>query len=118
MAKRKPQRAGSYNNFMVLEKPTQGSASASGEVTDTWAAVATMWCSIWPIRGEEYWAREQVQADTTHIIRTWWRDDVDIDTTMRLKLGHARGDRYFYIGRFIDVNEAQKELEFQVKEKT
>ena len=113
MAKRK-QAAGKYNQYMLLEKPTQGEASASGQVTDTWAVVAKMWCSLWPVRGNEYWAREQVQAETTHIVRTWFRDDVTIDTAMRLKMG----DREFAIESFINVNEARRELEFHVREKT
>lgn len=113
MAKRK-QGAGKYNQYMCLEEPTQGAASASGEVTDTWAEVALMWCSLWPVRGREYWAREQVQAETTHVLRTWWRDDVTIDTTMRFRLG----SRLFYIESFIDVNEGRQELEFMVREKT
>jgi len=112
MARRK-QGAGNYNHKMILEEPTQGDASASGAVTDTWAEVAEMWCSLYPIRGREYWARQQVQADTTHVMETWWRNDVTIDTTMRFR----SGSRLFYIESFIDVDEGRRKLEFMVREK-
>ncbi len=112
---RQKQAAGKYNQYMVLEKPTQSAASASGQVTDTWAEVASLWCSLWPVRGEEYFARDQVQAETTHVMRTWWRDDVAFDTTMRFRLGTSR---LFHIESFINVNEANRELEFMVQEKT
>ncbi len=109
------QGAGRYNQYMVLEEPTQGDASASGQVTDAWAEVVSLWCSLWPVRGDEYLAREQVQAETTHVVRTWWRDDVAFDTTMRFRLGTSR---LFHIESFISVNEANRELEFRVREKT
>lgn len=114
MGKRK-QAAGNYRHKMLLEEPTQGGPSGSGETTDTWSEYATMWCSLRPIRGDEFLAAAQVQSETTHVIRTWYRSDITIRTNMRLNL---RDTRYFYIESFISVNEENKEFEFRVKEQS
>ena len=34
-----------------------------------WGDFATVWASVEPISGQEYWASSQVQAEVTHRIR-------------------------------------------------
>ena len=109
------QGAGNYRHKMTLEQPSHGTPSVlSGEVVDTWTEVAEMWCSLRPIRGDEFLAAKQVQSEVTHVMRTWYRGDVDIDTTMRFNL---RDTRYFYIESFINLREENREFEFRVTER-
>jgi len=37
-----------------------------GSVTRTYLTLATVWASIRPVRGREYWAAQQVNAEITH----------------------------------------------------
>jgi SPP1 family predicted phage head-tail adaptor len=54
--------------------------SAAGEETYSWANLATnpeVWAEANPVRGREYFAAAQTQADKPMAFRIHWRDDVD-----------------------------------------
>ena len=104
--------AGNYDKYMTLMKPSLGTASETGEQIVAGTELAKMWCSLRPIRGREYYAAAQSQAETTHIIKTWYRSDITPDTTMWLMYGSRRFD----IESAINVDEANVEFEFRVHE--
>ena len=102
-----------YDKRMYLEQPVEGSATYSGEIPITWSVVAPFWCSLKPIRGREFYQAAQVQSETTHVIRTWYRSDVTIEPEMRF----SHNGRYFYVESCVDVDEAHEEFEIRAREK-
>lgn len=73
-----------------------------------------MWCSLWPLQGREYYASQQIQADVTHIVHAWYRDDVTPKPKMRLYMPDEA--RTFEIQSAVDVDERHVEYEFRVVE--
>lgn len=104
--------AGKLNKYMSLVEPSLGDPSTTGEQTESGHEVAKMWCSLMPVQGREYYAAQQVQSLTTHIIRTWYRSDITPDTTMWFLYGSRRFD----IESFVNLDEANEEWEFRVHE--
>ncbi len=107
-------RAGTLRHSMTLKKPVEGTPSDTGEVPITWEKVATMWCSLEPLQGRELWAAQQVQAETTHIIRTRYRTDISITSAMRL----IYGNRTFHIESAVNVDELNRSFLIRVVERT
>jgi SPP1 family predicted phage head-tail adaptor len=103
---------GRYDKRMILYRPVLGTPSSSGEQLVTGEEVARMWCSIEHTGGSERKTADQVGATTSVTIRTWYRSDVVIDSTMWLMLA----DRKFEIESVEDVNEAHREFEISAHE--
>ena len=78
--------------------------------TVTWKDVVTVWASIIPLSGREYFHAHQITSEVTHRIRTRYR--TDIDTSMKIKLG----ERIFSIESIIDLEERHVYLELYCKE--
>ncbi len=76
-----------------------------------WGEVATVWASVQPISGREYWARSQIQAEVTHRIRI--RYIAGIKPTMRIQFR----DRTFEIESIINWHERNIDLQLMCKEK-
>lgn len=104
---------GTYDKRMRLFKPTLGEPSATGEQAVTGTEIARMWCSLEPLQGREYYAASQVQATTTHNIKTWYRSDITPDSTMWLTYGNRRFD----IESVVNIEEANEEFLFRVHER-
>lgn len=105
--------AGNYDKRMVLQEATE--TNDKGTVTNAWADIATLDCSLWPIRGREYYDAKQVSASVTHLSRTWYRDDITRPKPeMQLVLNDE--SRTFQIESVIDVDEAHEEFEFRLVE--
>lgn len=111
MAKREKD-AGSYDKFMLLQEPTE--TNTKGTVTKTWATIADLWCSLWPLQGREYYQSQQIQADVTHLAHSWYRDDVTPTPKMRLYMPDE--SRTFEIRSVLDVEERHEEWEFRLVE--
>ena len=64
-------RAGRRRHLVQFQRATETS-DAYGEMTQTWATIATDWCAVEPLRGNEKFAAMQVQTDIdTRIIAKW-----------------------------------------------
>ena len=105
--------AGNYDKQMSLQSVT--GTNDKGTVTGAWATIATMDCSLRPIRGREYYDAKQVSANVTHLSRTWYRDDI-IRPTSAMRLVLDAENRTFQIESVIDVDEAHEEFEFRLVE--
>lgn len=64
----------------------------TNEIIEDWQPYATRWASIEPLRGREYWAAAQTQAEVTHMVR------------MRYTPGITPSMRLTYRGRHFDIN--------------
>lgn len=68
----KPLDAGQLRHCVTIEREVQSVPADSGEVTRTWMPIGSVWASIEPISGREYFASQQLQADVTHRVRMRW----------------------------------------------
>lgn len=75
-----------------------------------WQDVVTVWASISPLSGREYFYAHQIKAEITHRIKTRYRTDVTAE--MRIKYGERR----FKIESIIDLGERHEFLEMLCRE--
>ncbi len=61
-------RAGELRHPITIQMATTGRDSV-GERTMTWTSGRNTWAAIWPLRGEEYFASQQLQAGLTYKVR-------------------------------------------------
>lgn len=76
-----------------------------GGIVETWQDVATVWAAVEPLRGNERYRAQQVQAELTHKVIMRYR--AGIKPQMRL----LYGNRIFEIEAVIDVEERHKWIE-------
>lgn len=91
-------------HFTTVRLPT-------GTVREDWSPFATRWASIEPIRGREYWAAAQTQAEVTHTIRMRFTDGVTPDMRIRY------GERIFEIVVVRNLDEENRITEILAMEK-
>lgn len=72
--------------------------------------VATVWGSLYPIRGGEYYEAKKVDSRTTHKCYIRYRDGIDSDCYIVLK------DKQYMIESVIDVDMEHKMLEIMCTE--
>mgnify|MGYP001599371197 CR=1 FL=1 len=101
--------AGRLNKRITLQSATLA-RDGHGQPIETWADVATMWAAVEPIRGREYFAAQQVSAETTH--RVTLRHRAGVSPQMRV----AFGSRTFRIESVIDPLEKNERIELMCVE--
>lgn len=84
--------------------------SASGMVTETWADSSTVWASVEPISGREYYDAQRVNAEVTHTVKM--RGSADVTPKDRLYYD----SRYFLIESVMDLTERGREKVLKVRE--
>ena len=102
-------RAGKLRHRVTIESPSE-SQSDSGEVTSTWAAIATVWAAVEPLSGRERLAAEQAGAEVA--VRVRMRYVAGVTPTCRI----LHGTRYLEIAAVIDPAERGAELELLCRE--
>lgn len=83
-------RAGDLDRQITIEVPTE-TPNAIGEPIQSWAAFATVWAKVGPVRGRERFTADQVAAEA--------------DTTFRIRwlAGVTEKMRVSYDGRLYDI---------------
>lgn len=81
-----------------------------GEAVTTWAKLASVWASIEPIQGKEFWAQQQVQSEVTVRVRIRYRPG--ILPSMRL----LYGQRVLVIESIINPHEKNEHLQLMCSE--
>ncbi|WP_374711533.1 phage head closure protein [Symbiobacterium terraclitae] len=81
-----------------------------GQPIDTWQDVATVWAAVEPLRGREYFAAHQVQAEVTTRIRIRYRRGI------RPEMRVLYDGRVFNILSVIDPEERHRELQLMCRE--
>lgn len=104
-------RAGSLRYRLILQSPPS-TQSTSGAVSGAWTDGDTVWASIEPLRGQERFAAQVVQAEVSVRVRLRYRSGVT--TTMRL--ANLAKTRFFDILAVIDPGERHQELELLCRE--
>lgn len=102
-------RAGKLRHKILIETKSN-SIDSYGAVTETWSTYATVWGSIEPLNGREYFEAGKVSSEVTAVIKTRYVSGV-------LPLMRAKfGTRIYSIVSVININELNKELQLMCKE--
>jgi len=98
--------------FQELPRVDDGfGGNANGE--DNWVDILTTWGRLFPYAsGEESFENGKLQSETTHRLEIRYRAGFKPDAKYRVKYG----ERIFDVLFFRNVNEANKLLEFRLKE--
>lgn len=102
---------GKLRHRVTIQQKTQARTSMGAE-SDAWSDIATVWASIEPVSGREYYAARQEQSEVSHKVTIRYRRGVTPDCRLEY------GDRYFEIETVIDTMELHRELVLMCKERT
>jgi SPP1 family predicted phage head-tail adaptor len=102
-------RAGQMSKKVTVQQATE-TRDSDGGIIQAWATFATLWCSIEPIKGDEFFAAQTTGATVTHRIRTRYCPGV----TPKMRL--SWDSRIFNILSVINFKERNAELEIMASE--
>jgi SPP1 family predicted phage head-tail adaptor len=102
-------RAGKLRHKVTIQDYTE-SQDSYGTVTKTWADYATVWASIEPVKGREFWESQQINAEVTAKVILRYLEGV----TPKMRVKH--GSRIFQVISVINPEERNRELQLMVKE--
>ena len=100
---------GNLRNRIIIQRQIT-TQDSFGEQQEEWNEVDTVWASINPIAGREFFAAETVNSEITHKIRIRYRNDIKPD--MRV----FYNGRAFRITTVINEFERNKMLQLMCKE--
>lgn len=110
-------RMGNRNLWITIERRRPDAKDPdTGELLpddhpDAWETYTEFFGSLEPLRGREFWASQQVQAEVTHTIRTYYVPG--ITPKMRARVG----DRVFDILVVRNLKEENRVLEILATER-
>jgi SPP1 family predicted phage head-tail adaptor len=102
--------AGLLNRRITLQRPVEVRGADYADVQVTWQDVATVWASVEPLSGGEFFRNQEQQGELTHRVRIRWR--AGVDSKMRVLFG----TRIFGIDSVINPEEADVVLELMCTE--
>lgn len=105
-------RAGPLRHRVTLESGSETQDSAGGIVL-SFTTVATVWASVEPVRGKEYFAAQQVASDVTHLVRLRRQPGISPTTKWRVIFN----GRKFDIESVIEVLERRREWQLMCIER-
>jgi SPP1 family predicted phage head-tail adaptor len=62
-------RVGKLRHRVTFQLPTEATADTAGQPVQAWADVATVWASVEPTGGREYFLGDQNRAVVTHVVQ-------------------------------------------------
>jgi len=110
-------RMGNRNVWVVIERrdPNAKDPDSGEPLPDedprAWVTFTEFFASVEPLRGREFWASQQVQAEVTHTIRTYYVPG--ITPQMRARVG----ERVFEIQVVRNLKEENRILEILAAER-
>jgi SPP1 family predicted phage head-tail adaptor len=108
--------AGKLNKRVTIYQSVLGSPARDelGEPNYDWEKVATVWASVSPVVGKEFWSQQQIQSEVTSKIKIRYRSDI----LPGMKIVYAVGDinKEYIIETVIDFEEKHKELQLMCSE--
>jgi len=106
---RKKLAIGEMRHRITFQRPIKTPDGHKGH-TVSWQVLVTVWASIEPLSGREYFYSHQIKAEVTHRVKIRYRED--ITTKMRIK----HGDRVLAIESILDLKERRQILEILCRE--
>lgn len=101
--------AGSLNQRIQLQRPTSVTGDA-GETTLSYSTDREVWAEVRPLRAHELDRAQQIQMETTHIVRIRYVADVAPNWRVVWR------ERVLNISAVIDVGARREELELTCQE--
>ena len=101
--------AGRLRHRITIQEPVTA-RNSYGEAITTWTAVATVWASVEPLSGREFFAAEHVQSEVTHRVRMRWQSGITPD--MRVLFD----GRVLTIDAVINYGERRTDLQLMCQE--
>jgi SPP1 family predicted phage head-tail adaptor len=95
---------GDLRHRITFQKPIKTPDEYKGH-TVNWQDVVTVWASIEPLSGREYFYAHQIKNEVSHRVRIRYRSDITAE--MRIK----HGERIIGIESIIDLQERHQFLE-------
>jgi SPP1 family predicted phage head-tail adaptor len=102
-------RAGKLRRRLVIQRATE-TQGPTGEMAVIWTTFATVWGSVEPLRGREFWAAKEQQAQVDTRIRIRYLEGV----TPKMQV--LDGARLFLIYAVIDPETRHQELQLMAQE--
>ena len=102
-------RAGRLRHRLKLQEATE-TRDGHGGITRGWVTYSVRWASVEPLRGQELFAAQQINAEITHRVRLRYCDD--LTASHRLVFG----SRSLNILSILNPEERNRELEVMCKE--
>lgn len=99
-------RAGRLRHRVTVQRATD-SIDQYGDQTPTWTALGTVWASVEPLSGREYFAAAQMQSEINARVTLRPISGVTITPKDRVKFG----TRYFDVQSVINLEERGRELQ-------
>lgn len=103
-------RAGDLRHRVILQRPIEIRGSDYADVQRTWQDVATLWASVEPLAGREFFVNREMQGELTARVRLRYRAGV----TPKMRLLYD--GRVFEIQSVMNVGEDGVELELMCAE--
>lgn len=75
-----------------------------------WRDLVSVWASVEPLSGREYFYSQQIKADITHRVKLRYRADI----TVKMRIKHR--NRNLAIESILDKKERREELEILCRE--
>ena len=94
---------------ITFQRPVKTDDSHKGH-TVAWQDLMTVWASVEPLSGREYFAAHQIAAEVTHRVKVRYRQDI----TVKMRIKHL--DRVLAIESIIDKEERHQTLEIFCRE--
>lgn len=101
--------AGKLRHQVTLQSNTP-TRNNGGELVESWSTWATVWASVEPLDGREYFNAQQVTSEVTTRIRMRYRDGV----TPQLRV--AWRNRIYQVHAVIRVEERDREIHLMCSE--
>ena len=98
--------AGRLRHRVTVQRATDA-IDQYGDQTPTWTALGTVWASVEPLNGREYFAAAQMQSEVSTRIVIRPISGVTLTPKDRVKFG----SRYFDIQSVINRDERNRELQ-------
>lgn len=77
---------------------------SGADIVDTWSTFATVWAEVEPLRGREFYDRQQIDADVTHTIVLRYSARLELTVKDRIRWGI----RIFELESVRDIDEARQ----------
>lgn len=99
--------------FRAIIQTPQEVQSASGEVSTVWVDLRTVWAAVVPMRGQQYFASQQVQAGQAFAIRLAYK--TGYRTNQRIRVPVEGGFQIYDIIDVIDPHMRHRTIELMCR---
>lgn len=100
---------GEMRHRITFQQPIKTPDGHKGH-TVSWQGLVTVWASVEPLSGREYFYSHQIKAEVTHRVKIRYRSDI----SMKMRIKHE--DRILDIESIIDLKERRQILEILCRE--